>query len=201
MSADLTAQSVLNDLDSARPQLRTHLDAIAISANSVLRRLGFKCVAAGDQKIDAADASVAPAGWDQSHDSVSFTYTHSRTSNTYVVKFLELGPKVLVHGIVLPEGIVHSLELNPKDYINDDVPLSEPQRLLRNVDDLVARVRDSLANKLVPPLAKAAVPPAAAQQSPLLEQQYRPGIDSRPPEYDYDPLRVPPVARRPSPYG
>jgi len=81
---------VLFDLKKNKPLCKNKFDLLAISIHSYFNVLGFKNVD-GNQWVQN--------DWNNSSDSYTFNYSHPKTKNTFTVKCLVLGEKLLVHAL------------------------------------------------------------------------------------------------------
>jgi hypothetical protein len=97
-----------------------------------MTRLGFQFRGLGEDSTTTTTTTTAttdttalspspfqplPLEWNQVPDSYAFRYTHDQSSFTFLLKALKIAGKLMIHGLAIEDGKLHTLELSIKDYI------------------------------------------------------------------------------------
>jgi len=214
---ELRVQQTIKD---KHPTLRNEFDAIVAVLHCTMREMGFICTGHEEKTSsnDEFDKQVFAEGWNKSSDSYSFQYKHTQSTMTFIVKYLLMNDKLLVHGLSKEDNKVYSLEISAKDYVTEKIPLDNIDSLYKDIDKLISLFKIHITSKLIPNLNKPGYEvshPAhqnETQTQSQTQQQPPPRRDplAEPPRhhpsynpYDrqgYDPLRVPGTGRAP-PFG
>lgn len=86
------SSSVGNELVKAQQHLniRSKFDAVVSVIHFVFKQLAFECIGIGDVDDENAVKSVIPNNWNQSNDSWSLRYRHSKSSSKFTLKALKV---------------------------------------------------------------------------------------------------------------
>jgi proteasome inhibitor subunit 1 (PI31) len=94
-----------------------------------------------------------PQEWNQSQESWSFRYKHAKSPNTYVLKILKLGSKLLVHVMAIEnEKEVCNLEVTASNYINSEIKNIENNSaidVLKNLGELIDNFNENISSKIL----------------------------------------------------
>jgi hypothetical protein len=194
-------------LNATKPQLRNEYDAIVAFLHLTLCEAGFRCTGLGEVqsnsnvKID----ETLPNGWNQSQDAYFFQYRHTQSSMNFIVKYLVMSDKLLVHGLAKEDGKLCSLELSVKEYTNEK-SLSDYNHLFKNSDKLVTLFKINILYKFIPDMSKPGYEAEADNSIPTQSRTQVVGEqDVPPPQVQppvYDPLRIPNTGNHPRyPFG
>jgi hypothetical protein len=210
---ELRVQQTVKD---KQPTLRNEFDAVVAVLHCTMREMGFICTGHEEKASsdDEFDKQVFAEGWNKSNDSYSFQYKHTQSTMTFIVKYLLMNDKLLVHGLSKEDNKVFSLELSVKEYVTEKIPLGNVDALYKDLDKLISLFKIHITSKLIPNLNKPgyeASHPAHQTQNQTqtqsqTQQQQQPRRDDPPhhhPSYPYDrqgydPLRVPGSGRGPA---
>ncbi|KAI8804544.1 PI31 proteasome regulator N-terminal-domain-containing protein [Cladochytrium replicatum] len=210
--------------DIVSPQSPSHHESgaelIVLTLHAAMLSLGFRFVGLGESGVPAehggeeSGVTRLPNEWNATGDTFSFRYRHSQSTFTFLIKTIKLGPKLLVHGIAVQDGMVHNMEVTASDFVSPlaQFPLTTAtpsgSDLLSAfsseimLKELINLYKTSIIQKLIPGLNKPGYEergPTTTTGTQTFQNQDRP----RPP-YDpraFDPLREPPRMPRFDPYG
>jgi len=200
--------SVIQTLTEVKPQLRNEFDAAVVALHLTMRELGFRTTGLAELSTNNnndIDTKPIPYGWNQSADSYSFQYKHTQSSMTFLVKYLVMNDKLLIHGIAKEDNKICSLEVSAKEYVNEK-SLTTYESLYKQLDKLIALFKINITSKLLPDLNKAGYE-ATTTENPSstnntrvpppdpLERHAQPPYNR--PQPAYDPLRIPGTGNRP----
>jgi len=88
--------------------------------------------------------------WNRNSDGYSFVYRHPASQLPYVMKIIKMDQMLFVHCLSKQEGKVHNLEINIADYVRTDAPLTEYDKLYKDLDTLQSLFEQAVSFKLVP---------------------------------------------------
>jgi len=150
--------SILQKISTVIPQFRNDFDALVVVLHLAMREIGFRCAGLSESSVSNSNADfdqkLLPDCWNQTSDSYSFEYKHIQSSMTFVVKYLVMNTKLLVHGITKEDNKICSLELSVRDYVNG-YSLSNHYAMYKDLDKLIALFKINITSKLLPGLNKA----------------------------------------------
>jgi len=188
----LDAESIINAFNEQKSQLRNGFDALSLVLHLVMKRLGFTFLGCGDANDLAGNQEgVAPEGWNCLSDGAyTFRYKHPKSNKTFIIKNLVLGETLLVHGLVLEDNTIQTLELNVHEFIQEDNTTHNYSNLFNNLNKLISLFKVNIVNKMFPDIT--------SKGEETTTQSVRQQTDRRAPYDPYnDPLRVPNSGRGP----
>jgi len=203
--------SIVQTLNECKPHFRNEFDALVGAAHLAMRELGFRCTGLAEQPSsnsnETYDSKPLPEGWNQSADSYSFQYKHTQSSLSFLVKFLVLNDKLLIHAVAKEDNKIASLEISVKDYVNEK-SLSNYNEVYKQLDKFLALFKINISSKILPGLNKegyeAATTETTTTANPNTQREIPPRRDplehNFPPHhqpYINDPLRIPGTGNRP----
>jgi len=136
-----------------------------------------------------------PSEWNLSQDSWSFRYKHAKSPNTYVLKILKLGSKLMIHAMAIEnENEVWNLDIIISNYINiekTDYNKVSPIDMLKNLDKLIDDFNSKISSKILKNVNfKKNITKEKENES---QPHNNPYVRDDP---NYDPLRIGPMGGR-----
>jgi hypothetical protein len=128
-----------------------------------------------------------PQEWNASQDSWSFRYKHAQSPNTYIMKILKLGSKLMVHTMAKEDdNKIWNFELNSTQFVNSELKeyanLS-PIDIMKNLGQLIDDFNDAISSKILTNVNfKRNIIKQKENKAKYQNNNYR--------DPDYDPLRV-----------
>ncbi|KAJ3299701.1 hypothetical protein HK104_007629 [Borealophlyctis nickersoniae] len=147
----LATETLLTTLSHVIPNtstLRSGADLTMAYFHAVMVKLGFRFVGLGEEALrsedkgkgsassegDGAAPECLPEGWNASGDAWSFRYRHAQSQLTFLMKGVKIAGKLVVHGMAIEDGTLHTLELSIPSIVSPD--FSFPVSALLDVDRL-----------------------------------------------------------------
>jgi hypothetical protein len=169
-------------------------DLIVVALHAIMSLSGFMLIGLGESENYIENNQIPPE-WNNSQESWSFRYRHPKSTNTYVLKALKLGKKLLVHTMILDKDIFFDMEIVVEDFIKKlDLPnTSDISLKYTNVGQFIDNFIAKIASKILSDVDFE----INAKLNPSLSQ----GNNKNEP--GYDPLRIGGEHRAPGniPYG
>jgi len=159
-------------------------DYIVIFMHAIMGINEFVLVGLSDDENFVENGEI-PQEWNASQDSWSFRYKHALSPNTYIMKVLKLGSKLMVHTMAKEdENKIWSFELNSANYVNmelKDYANLSPFDIMKNLGQLIDDFNDAISSKILTNVnfKKNII---KEKESAAKYQNYR--------DPEYDPLRV-----------
>eukprot|EP01112_Ceratiomyxa_fruticulosa_P000996 TRINITY_DN1095_c0_g1_i1.p1 TRINITY_DN1095_c0_g1~~TRINITY_DN1095_c0_g1_i1.p1 ORF type:complete len:335 (-),score=73.43 TRINITY_DN1095_c0_g1_i1:147-1151(-) len=212
--------SIIASLKSLSPQptIKNEFEAIALVLHATMLNLGFRLSQVHDTNVppDSQD-NILPEGWNSDPFAFSFTYRHTQSAMTFVIKSIAMGDVLLIHGRGLEDSKIHTLQVTPATYVNtpnlantrsttttttpsDSSPPSiNFDTLFKDLGGLISLFKINITSKLLPMLNKPGYEETVRGDSTTTQapRNTDPLRDPRNPDplrdpRDFDPLREPP---------
>ncbi|KND03978.1 hypothetical protein, variant [Spizellomyces punctatus DAOM BR117] len=109
--------------------LKTSADLTMSFFHAAMLNLGFRFLGLGESRVDnesqdlertEAVQTPLPADWNAMGDMYSFRYKHAQSAFTFLLKGVKIGNRLVVHGMAIEDGKLHTLELELSTFISSD---------------------------------------------------------------------------------
>jgi len=144
---------VSNDIGRYSLQLnvRNKFDAVVAVIHCVFKQLGFECVGTGDSDDENASKPFIPPSWNQSSETWSLRYKHSKSSSRFTLKSLKMDTLLFVHIKSSSSDKVHSVEVNVSKFINDaNFDPANFKASFSDLNGLIDLVKNDIIGNVVP---------------------------------------------------
>lgn len=97
-------------------------DAVVCFVHSWLITKGFKCIGKGEEipKDNIRQSDMLPPGW-SADDIYSLIYQRQTTGDNYLLKIVNFDSTLLLHFMRIKDSKVSSTEVNPSDYVTNNL--------------------------------------------------------------------------------
>jgi len=117
----VSPEKVLEVAKSFQVKFTSDQDLIVACLHAIMIINEFVLVGLGESE-NFAEKNQLPPEWNQSQESWSFRYKHSKASDTCLLKFLKMGSKLLIHAFVKDkEDQIFSMEISTSEYTNSQI--------------------------------------------------------------------------------
>jgi hypothetical protein len=84
------ANAVSSELNKQQLNVRNKFDVVVLVIHCVFKQLGFECVGTGETDDENATKTFIPLNWNQSNETWTLRYRHSKTSSKFTLKALKV---------------------------------------------------------------------------------------------------------------
>jgi len=127
-------------------------DYIVMLLHSVMKINQFVLVGLSEFE-NFAENNEIPQEWNLSQDSWSFRYKHAKSPNSFVLKVLKLGSKLMIHAMTIEnENQIWNFEILASNHLNPeftDFGNASPFDVLKNVDQLIDSFNLHISSKIL----------------------------------------------------
>jgi len=193
-SIEITSGKVLEKMVGYKNvQYSCGQDYIILFMHSIMGINDFVLVGLSENENYVENGEL-PQEWNASQDSWSFRYKHAMSPNTYILKILKLGSKLIVHAMAKEdENKIWSFELNAANYVNlelKDYANVSPFDVMKNQGQLIDDFNDSISSKILANVNFKKNITKEKEKETKYQNYYR--------DRDDDPLRIPSQGGRPN---
>jgi len=217
-------QSIIASLKglSPPPLIKNEHEAVALVLHATMLNLGFRLSQVHDTNIPPdSEYNLLPPGWNSDPSAFSFTYRHTQSAMTFVIKSIALGDVLLIHGRGLEDSKIQTLQVKPLSYVdistltsrnatttststdtNNNTPSINFDTLLKDLGSLISLFKINITCKLLPMLNKPGYEETVREHTPTSSTTTRAPRNTSPlrDPRSIDPLREPPRRNYPPMY-